>query len=103
MDQMHLTQIGRAAKVLEARAVLNGRALMRVVVDPEPGEEADAVGIGLAHGVGRAAAYRPYDRGHRKCSSAVAESGLLLGDKGRHPFLLVLGGEGRVKQAPLEA
>src|SRR5579863_9020962 len=36
-------------------------------------------------------------------SSAVAEGGLLLGDKGRHPLLLVLGGESRMKQAALEA
>lgn len=56
MDEMDLAQVRLARVTAHSRAVLDGRASMRVPRDAEAGEEAGALAIGLAEGVAWAGA-----------------------------------------------
>src|SRR5437764_15352881 len=56
MDQVDLAQIGLGRVARDARAMLDGCALMRVAIDAEPRQKPDAVLVGFHQRVLRAAA-----------------------------------------------
>ena len=74
VDEVHLAQVGLRRVAAHVRAVLDGRAAVRVALDAEAREQADGVGVGLGHRVPGAHA----DRG----DDAVAAGGGRLAHRG---------------------